>query len=287
MLYLKEVESNMNIGSIVDDIIRYPLSDWKKYLILGIIFLMSDLVYSTRFYESLVITTNIVLIWFLGILAFLIMTLGRGYFLRIINLSLNGVEELPQFNNWIDLFISGIKFFLVPIVYLIPAILVIIVFAALSFGSNPSHVISILSGVVVWALIGGSGISAIPAWSGIWFFIALFYIIIITPIIAMAIANMANNGNNLSAAFKFRVIIDKISSKGWRNLILWYIITIVLLFVLIFIIGILIGSIVLVTTHFITGINDRILQDLLLTFFALPYLYMYLARSIALFYKSE
>jgi Protein of unknown function (DUF4013) len=165
--------------------------------------------------------------------------------------------------------------------------LIILVFAALSFGSNPSHVISILSGVVVWVLIGGSGILALPAWSGTWFFIAVLYSIIIIPIIAMAIAHMANNANNLSAAFKFGEIFDKISSKGWRNLIIWYVITVVLLFVLLIIISILIISIVLVTTHFITGINGHILQDLLLTFFALPYLYMYLARSISLFYKSE
>jgi hypothetical protein len=275
------------MGSIVDDIIRYPLSDWKKYLILGFIFLMSDLVYSARFDESVVITTNIVLIWFFGILSFFIITLGKGYFLRIISLSLNGVNELPQFNNWIDLFISGIKFLLVPIVYLIPAILVILVFAVLSFGTDPSNVINLLSGAVVWALIGGSGILALPTWAGIWFFIAIFYIIIVIPIIAMAIAHMANNGNILSAAFKFHEIIDKITSKGWGNLIIWYVITVVLLFVLLFILSIPITTIILVTTHFITGINSHIIENLLLTFFVLPYLYMYLARSIALFYKSE
>lgn len=277
----------MTIGSIVDDAIMYPLSDWKNYLILGIIFLMSDLVYSTRFNESLVITTNIVLIWFLGILAFLIISLGRGYSLRIINLSLNGVDELPQFNNWIDLFIDGVKVLLVPIVYLIPAILIILIFGALSFGSNPSHVISILTGLVIWALIGGSGIFALPTWSGTCFSIVMFYIIIIIPIIAMAIAHMANNSSELSAAFKFHEILDKISSKGWKDLIVWYVITVVLLIVLLLLISIPITTIILVTTHFITGINSHILEDLLLTFFALPYLYMYLARSIALFYRSE
>jgi len=30
----------MTIGSIVDDAIRYPLSDWKRYLILAILFLV-------------------------------------------------------------------------------------------------------------------------------------------------------------------------------------------------------------------------------------------------------
>ena len=164
----------MTLGTIVDDIIRYPLSNWKKYLILGIIFLAGVVVYITRFYGSIVITNNIIIIWFLGIIAFFLVTLTRGYTLRIIKSSVNGSSALPVFNNWIDMFVDGIKMFIVTIVYQIPAILIILVFAVLSFTSNPSTVINTLSGFGIWVLIGGSGLTVLPSWAGIWFIIALF-----------------------------------------------------------------------------------------------------------------
>ena len=41
----------------------------------------------------------------------------------------------------------------------------------------------------------------------------------------MAMAHMANNDSKLLTAFRFRDIIDKISILGWRNIIIWYIVT--------------------------------------------------------------
>ena len=59
----------------MNDAIRYPLSDWKKYLILGIIFVIGNLVYVTRFDGSIVLTTNIAIEWVLGIIALAIILL--------------------------------------------------------------------------------------------------------------------------------------------------------------------------------------------------------------------
>lgn len=277
----------MTIGSIVDDAIRYPLSDWKRYLILGIIFLMGDLVYITRFDASIVLTTNIVIEWVLGIIVFAFILLTRGYFFRIIKSSLNDESEPPEFNRWIDMFKDGVKLFIVGVVYTIPAILIIIVFSILSYTSNPLTVINTLSGATVWFLIGGTGWHTLQAWVGIWFIISILYVIIIAPIIAMAYARMANNENKLLTAFQLREILNTIVLKGWGNFIIWYIVTGILFFTLFFIILIPIAIFAIIIHSFLGTIPIQFLMDLLGSLFVAPYLYMFIGRSIALFYKSD
>ena len=104
---------------------------------------------------------------------------------------------------------------------------------------------------------------------------------------AMAIAHMANNDSKLIKAFRYHEVIDKITSKGWGNFIIWYIVTVVLFFVLYIIASIPIIIIILVIFHSIVGTNPRILQDILLTLLVFPYFYMFLGRSVGLFYISE
>ena len=277
----------MTIGSIVNDAIRYPLSDWKRYLILGILFLLGDLVYITRFDGSIVLTTNITTEWVLGIIAFAIVLLTRGYFFRIIKSSLNDEAEPPEFSRWTDMLKDGVKVFIVGTVYIIPAILIIIGFAILSYTSHPLIVINTLSGTTIWFLIGGTSIHALQAWAGIWFFISILYLIIIAPIIAMAYACMADNENKLLTAFQLREIFKKITLKGWGNFIKWYIVTGILFFVLLFIIAIPIEISVIIIQSFIGKIPIQSLIDFLASLFVAPYLYMFIGRSIALFYKSD
>jgi Protein of unknown function (DUF4013) len=277
----------MTIRSILDDAIRYPLSNWKKYLILGIIFLMGDLVYITRFDGSIVLTTNIAIEWFLGIIAFIIVLLTRGYFLRIINSSLNGASEPPEFNRWTDMFKDGVKLFIVGTVYIIPAIMIIIIFAILSYTSNPISVINTLSGATVWFLIGGTGIHTLLAWTETWFIILFVYMIIIVPITAMAYVSMANNGNQLLKAFQLKEIYKTIAIKGWGNFIKWYLVTGILFLILSFIIGIPIIIFTIIIHSFIGIIPLHLLEDELMSLLLAPYLYMYIARSITLFYKSD
>ena len=277
----------MTIGSIVNDAIRYPLSDWKKYLILGIIFVIGNLVYVTRFDGSIVLTTNIAIEWVLGIIALAIILLVRGYLLRVIKSSLNGVAELPEFNRWTDMLKDGVKLSIVAFVYSIPAILIIIVFAILSYTSNPIIVTNTLSGATVWFLIGGTGLQALQVWAGTWFIIPVLCMIIIYPIIAMALAHMANNENKLLTAFQFRELVQIIAIKGWGNFIIWYIVIGILFFILAFIIGAPIIIFTIIIHTFIRTIPLHLLQDELLSLLLFPYLYMYFGRSIALFYKSD
>lgn len=266
----------MNIGEIVKDSIKYPLSDLKKLLILGIIVSFSS-TSGITIISILLGEINVAFISLLVIIELIIGLLVKGYLFRIIKSSLDGVAELPQFNTWIDMFKDGIKVLIVSIVYLIPAILIILIFAALSpsilgiIGSHPSIIEgNILSTIV--RILTNLG-------AGIWSFIAILYLIIIIPISYIAIANMAYNDSKLAAAFKFIEILNKISNIGWSKLIVWYI-----MLGLIYLAINYIGRIILVISSLLTiYIVGLVLISLILA----PYFYIYLNRSVALLYKSE
>ena len=253
----------MNMSEIIKDSLSYPLSNWKKILILGIIVLITGMDY---IFFSL--SSNVALIIAFVIITWIIAFFARGYQFRIIKSSLSGVRELPEFNAWIDMFLDGIKVFIVAFVYLIPAIL-IIVFAGLSFGLSIMHFqlplsyfdLNILVNIIILALI------------------ALLYTIIILPIDLIAIAHMANNNSELSSAFRFHEILDKISTNGWINLIIWYILT-----GIIFLILLAIGGLV---TNIIGRITFPIVGTMLISLTVMPYIFIFLSRSVALFYMSK
>jgi len=109
-------------------------------------------------------------------------------------------------------------------------------------------------------------------------FIALLYMIIVIPLALMAITHMANNDSILNSAFRFREILDKIRTKGWINIIGWYILTGILALIII-----TLGNIV---TN-ISSIFNVIVGIVLYSLIIIPYLYMYLSRSVALFYNGS
>ena len=65
-------------------------SDWKKIIILGVILIIP-----------------------------IVDFIGLGYVLRIIKLTISGVDDLPEFDDLGDLFVDGLKVLVVSIVYLI------------------------------------------------------------------------------------------------------------------------------------------------------------------------
>jgi Protein of unknown function (DUF4013) len=261
----------MDLGMIIGDAVRYPFSDWKKILILGILSIISSLGTAVLFIGTLLGIKNVLVIILLFVVGYFIVGFViNGYTFKIIKTSLYGMAELPAFNNWFEIFVDGIKVTVVYIVYIIPAIL-IIAFAGLSIQpilgslvSNPTAInLNIILSVLSAALL---------------VLIAIFYIVIILPINYMAIAHMAYNNSKFSAAFRFHDIRDKIGRIGWGNLIIWYIIT-----GTIYIIITVIGSIITATFSVINPIIGIVLSSLIVS----PYLYMFVNRSIALFYMSE
>ena len=90
----------MNIKENINDSLQYPIKDWVKMIILGIILIIP-----------------------------IVNFIGLGYYLRIIKSTLAGLDELPDFERVGELFIDGMKILIVCIIYVI----VPLIFYALSF----------------------------------------------------------------------------------------------------------------------------------------------------------
>ncbi len=279
----------MKIREITKDSLKYPFSDWKKFLILGIIFVIIPIL--KYFGENVDL-----LVLFIGI-AFVVGLLVNGYFFRIIKSTLDGKFELPEFNNWINMGVDGVKVYIVYIVYLIPVILLLIDFFLSSNGQITTYGIKMSAfdfipafNSVIWQGIEGFlslmffiGISFpqghIEAVFGtILYPLGILYPLVVAPILLVAIVNMELDEGDLKSAFRIREIIEEISIIGWGSLIRWYILTGIIYMILMTI------SIILI---YLFDLINHFLGVLVVALILYPYFSIFLARSVALFYMPE
>ena len=248
----------MKIGTILEDSLRYPLSNLKNLLIFGFILVIADL------YAHFLSVNNITLTVVLGILGLIFALISYGYEIKIIKSTLDGYNELPEFNQWFSLFKDGIKLFLVVFIYLIPIILIIFattLLLGLGFGIKGT---SIMNNINIIFL-------------GVIAFILLIYIVILLPLVSMALANMVNNNSRIGEAFRFGIIRKIISNLGWGNLVVWYIAVGIICLVLMFV-----GGIILIIFNIL---HLKLVGSILYPFY-ISYMTIFFYRSVALFYKS-
>ncbi len=222
----------MNISDIISDSIKYPSSDWSKVLILGVIFIASILV------------VPILLVY--------------GYLFRVIKATLAGLDELPEFDEIGEMFVDGLKIFVVGIVYAIPVAII-------------SWIVGLITGTGMGTTTAGLGPAMIGA------FMASNMILIIVAIIiglveVVAIVNMAYYNGDLGAAFRFSEILDRIAQIGWGKYIVTYIVIAILSFI-----GFLIG----VLTMFV------LIGFILLPLVIAPYITMFGSRAISILFAEE
>ncbi len=180
----------MEIEEMIWDSAKYSAEDWLKIITLGFISLIALIGISSPFLS------------FFLIIGFI----PAGYLLRVLKTSYNGLDELPLFDRWMEMFIDGFKVVMVMIIYSIP----IIVLALIPIISQLSMInISMFSIPYLWGLITGSNLQII-----------LFILIGLVELIG--IANMALYDGEFRAAFRFREIIQRISMIGWRKYIILY-----------------------------------------------------------------
>jgi hypothetical protein len=220
----------MEIGEIISDAIKYPSAGWAKILILGVILIIP-----------------------------IVNFIGLGYVFRIIKATFAGIDELPDFDEVGELFIDGLKIFLVSIIYAIPVFIIgFIVSLILSFGYQAT---STFTSFDMFAIFAGSLVYVIIA-------------IIVGLIELMAIANMALYEGDLGAAFKFSEIMDRIAMIGWGKYVGWYIIMVLL--------GLVAYAIAFGISFITFGIG--IILAILIIY---PYFAMFGGRSLALLFASS
>jgi hypothetical protein len=220
----------MNFGETLKDSKSYPLSDWKKLLMLGILILFSILVNIFYIFGGLRNLPAVVALWIFGFIALLIMS---GYGFRIIITSLNGSNELPKFYAWLEMLKNGAKMLMVGIVYLIPILIFTLIFYASLFVYAVSGILGGTPlGILVYILEGlfnsflqGKLLHVLAA-KGIPLLVVLIYYFVIIPIYYVAIANMAKNNGKLRTAFNLGEILKKIRAIGFKKISIFYLLII-------------------------------------------------------------
>jgi hypothetical protein len=179
-----------------------------------------------------------------------------GYLFRIIKATLVGLDELPEFDKIGDMFIDGLKIFVISIVYAIPVWIITAIIGLITGpGMNTSTSIG-LNPMMFWGLIAAN-------------LIAIIIALIIGLIEIIAIVNMAYYDGELGAAFRFSEILEHIARIGWGKYIATYIIVAIIAFI-----GFLIG---ILTLFILIGI-------ILLPLVIAPFITMFATRAIALLF---
>ncbi|HML05874.1 MAG TPA: DUF4013 domain-containing protein [Methanobacterium sp.] len=276
----------METIKIFKDALTYPLSDWKKILFLGIIIILAGI-------EDISLSfgiNNPYLTSLLIVIGFIIGFLINGYMFRILKSSLNGDEKLPEFNKWIDMGVDGAKVFLAFAVYLIIPVLIIVSVLPLLMSDSLylPYNFSILGSIGLNLFVSVIFPAIMTIFAILFTFFAPYgifapiYLIIAIPLFLVAIANMAYYDGEFKSAFRFREILEEISSIGWSNLLKWYLM--LLIFVIVFII---ISSVVSYISSLFNLYFVYITVGILLSLVLTSYFYIFLARSLALFYMPD
>ncbi len=191
----------MDIREVVKDSLSYPLTNWKSFLILGVILTIANLlmlVFTNSFAESLSLRPDYRLLSIVWIAYFVADILFLGYLIKIFKSTVDSENVLPEFNGWLNIIVDGFKGIIIVIVYyIIPFYILFALVLILTRGFNSNDILELFD------------------------LINTLYTIVIIPVIALALANMAFDERLLSA-FSFGEILDDMREIGWSNLLALY-----------------------------------------------------------------
>ena len=241
------------MASITDCVVeglKYPFNDIKKLLGLGILFVIFDLISMCFTLKTVDVTRMIVdtlektnatastlsysqlpngdiyLAIAILIVGFLVALFIMGYQYNVISFSINRKDDLPGFGDIVGMFIKGVKYFLVSIVYAIPSM--IVAFLAILVTNNSS----------LWPVI---------------MIISVLLMVISYFLLIMALNNMVAH-DSIKKAFDFNEIIGNISNLGWGK----YIGTVIFTVIVFMIINIAIGIVMsFLTVIFAATVNNQ------------------------------
>jgi hypothetical protein len=187
--------------------------------------------------------------WVLLIISAIIFPLMGGYVVRI----LKGATPSPELEDWVTLFIDGVKLFIVGLIYAIPIII-------LEFIAMGAIIAAAATGDETAALAGIAG-------AGLIFLVIFVVAIIIGLFEATACVRFARTGS-IGEAFNFSAILAHIAKIGWVT----YIIALIILAI--------IWGVIEVICMIIPFIGP------LLLLIVIPFLILFAARYLTLLYDS-
>lgn len=162
----------MSFSQIFKDAIVFPFTDIKNFLKVFLLYLGSFLIIP-------------------GLMAL-------GYSLRVIQSTIVGVDEMPDFDNSGKLISDGLNYVGASIIYRIPVYAIIFL---LIFSGNPNFATNLFSLSVLTVIVG----------------------FIIDIVFLLALANMAIE-EKFRAAFDFKKIFAMIKKIGWGNYLFYLVV---------------------------------------------------------------
>jgi hypothetical protein len=222
--------------------VKYTSQDWNKVIILGFI--------------SLIPLTGIFFMP-LNLFSFIFLIIAffpLGYLYKILKTTFNGSDELPQFDEWKLMFLSGLKVALVLIIYAIPLMIIFLIpfLSQLALGNFT------IPPFTIAGFLTGSGVPLV------------FFIIGLLEY--MALANLTLYQGEVAAAFRFREILQRISALGWRKYLISY--------VVIWLLGL--------TTLLLLSLTFRIFMGIIIgPLLIIPFYAIFSARYLALLFASS
>lgn len=263
----------MEIGDIFKDSLKYPLNDWVKIIMLGVLFLLISFAVFLPVFAVMIGGGLDILTAIGGIIAFISLFIISGYSINIINKTIRGENNLPEFDLSENLK-EGLKLVIMEIGYgIIPMILIIAtgwlsgtfnaIYKIIEYAVTNAHT---TVATIPQNLLVNLGVE-ITTLTIVTLIIGIIYTIIIT----IAIGRLAET-DSLKEAFNIKAIFNKIGEIGWGKYIVWLII----LFIILMIIGAISG---LLTAIPIIGM-------IISTFVITPYLYIFSSRALGLLYKN-
>ena len=241
------------MASITDCVVeglKYPFTDIKKLLGLGVLFAVFELLSMAFTIKSFDVTKAIIgtiektnatastlnisqlpnmdmyLAFAILIIGFIVVLFILGYQYNVLDFSIRKKEELPGFGNVVEMFVRGVKYFIVSIIYAIPPMIVL--FLAILVTGNSS----------IWPVL---------------MLISFALLVICYFLLIMALSNMVAH-DSLKNAFDFRQIIDNISNLGWGKYIGTILFTLIVFMIINFAVGIILSFL---TVMFAAAINNQ------------------------------
>lgn len=202
----------MNFSEIFSDAIKYPFAEPNKFLIIGVIALLSGLFSSTGGFSS----DSILSILF-AIVAIVASLFIAGYGVSIIRESVGGSVVVPEldFNRN---FVDGIKSIIIGIVYFIIPTLIMVILA-------------LISGVAIKL-----DLSAVVALGATYLLVAVILFIIFGILGEIALARFARTEDFVSSLNIFEVF-NEVKQIGFFNVLIFIFVQAIVVLVLIILLG--------------------------------------------------
>jgi Protein of unknown function (DUF4013) len=192
----------LKFKDILMDSLKYPLSDIKMILLLGIVLLIANVLddhISDFSYNPFFLSIGIILLFFFAMLEV-------GYIFKVVEHTVKGNNRLPKFAGLWSMFIHGIKETTVSLTYyLLPVVVILIGGFYLNSNASPAF----------WEHNLGMGL----------LIAGIILIFPMTFFLLPAILNMAHHKGKLRSAYNFIQIKEKTRNVGIKNLLIPYLVT--------------------------------------------------------------